>query len=132
MRTLILVVLVFTACSASGQQSEPIASVTKPMRTSGPTRTFKLFREPAFSNWYYRIVVCSEDGSHVLQEITGIRNGIDVARQPHSFEISVPEGNGFADIRLLGGFDRDDGKAWYKVWSYQPATSSYVFRPSNP
>ncbi len=123
-----------SACCVHGQShpdEKPVLSITKQIHTGGPTYTFRLFMLTSEGVSRYRILVYSADGSEIVQDLGEVRNGVGVEEHKHAFEVVDVDGDGFADIRLLGGFDKSGNvdKPWYKVWLYQPNTKTYAFRP---
>ncbi len=98
-----------------------ITSIRKPV---GPTYLIQLYATPVASNFGYRIDVCSADGSRVLQSLP-FRNGVQLEGRNDRFQSVDVDGDGFADLKVLGGFR--DGKAWYKVWRYDPVRKQFVW-----
>jgi hypothetical protein len=100
--------------------------VTSVAKAVGPTYIIKLYETPATSNFLYRIDVCDATGARVLQSLT-LRNGVPLRPQDRvdAFQVLDVDGDGFADIKVLGGLK--DGKAWYKIWLYDPAAKQFVW-----
>jgi hypothetical protein len=83
-----------------------------------------VYRLQTYSNFHYRIDVCNEKGTLVLHSVE-FGNFVALENDPDAFQISDVDGDGYLDIRVLGG--RQDGKAWYKVWRYDSDKGQFVW-----
>jgi hypothetical protein len=104
-----------------------VKSVKKKVGSKGPTLVFKLYATWSFSNFHYRIDVCEKDG-RVLQS-EEFQNEVSLDDGKNAFQITDTNDDGYRDIKVLGG--QKDGKPWYKVWLYQPATKRFVWSKAN-
>lgn len=110
------------------EEPKLIASIKKPVKLGDATYVFKLYSMPTFSNWSYRLDVCSEDGTRVLQS-EQIRNGVSIEDKTDNFQIIDADNDGYLDIKIFGGTSGNE--PWYKVWLYEPATRRFVWNNGN-
>lgn len=101
-----------------------VTRVKKQVSPKGPTFVFEVYQLVSYSNFLYRIDVCNAEDTLVLQSVE-FANGVPLGTDPDALQIADVNGDGYLDIKVLGG--RRDGKAWYKVWLYEPAKGQFVW-----
>lgn len=104
-------------------QSKLVSTVRKKVVREGPTYDFKLYSVATMSNYHYRIEVYDESGRIIFQS-EEIRNGVRLESKSGRFRIADINSDGYADIKVLGGYSR--GRAWYKVWLYDTGRQTYA------
>jgi len=100
-----------------------VTSVKKPIAAKGPTFVFEVYRLEYYSNFHYRIDVCNENGTLVLQSVE-FRSEVRLEDEPDAIKIADMDGDAYLDIRILGG--QRKGSAWYKVWRYDSAKGQFL------
>jgi hypothetical protein len=105
-------------------QSKLVSTVRKKIGPQGPTYIFKLYSVESLSNYHYQIEVCDEGGRIIFQSEV-IRNGVRLEGQRGGFQVVDLNSDSYADVKVLGGYS--EGRAWHKVWLYDPSTQKYVW-----
>jgi hypothetical protein len=100
-----------------------VTSVKKRLAPRGPTFVFEVYRLPSYSNFLYRVDICNEKGTLVLQSLE-IGNIVPLENDADAFQIVDVDGDGYGDVKVLGG--RRDGKPWYQVWLYNVEKRRFI------
>jgi hypothetical protein len=111
------------------RDAKPLQRKRHVIGATGVPYIFELYEKDALSNYWYRLVIYPENYPEPKQE-EEIRNGVRLTKESALTVVDVGT-NKSTEVRILGGYDHDTKKPWYKVWRFDPTKNTFLWNPES-